>query len=53
MAAQSRSRVVFVGNLPFDVTEDMLTEVFSSVGPVVSFRYAASLDDSVLGVTLS
>mgnify|MGYP001571533623 CR=1 FL=1 len=29
-----------VGNLPFDYTEEQLVEVFSSVGPVVSFRYA-------------
>ncbi|KWU43379.1 hypothetical protein RHOSPDRAFT_12218, partial [Rhodotorula sp. JG-1b] len=27
-----------VGNLPFDLTEEQLVEVFSSVGPVVSFR---------------
>ncbi|KAK4051907.1 hypothetical protein OIV83_002612 [Microbotryomycetes sp. JL201] len=35
---QPRSNVIFVGNLPFDYTEEQLTEVFSSVGPVVSFR---------------
>lgn len=35
---QQRSRVVFVGNLPFDYTEEQLVEVFGSVGPVVSFR---------------
>ncbi|BGP54525.1 hypothetical protein JCM8202_001607 [Rhodotorula sphaerocarpa] len=35
---QTRSKVVFVGNLPFDFTEEQLIEVFSSVGPVVSFR---------------
>ncbi|KAK4699102.1 hypothetical protein P7C70_g7160, partial [Phenoliferia sp. Uapishka_3] len=37
-ASQQRSRVVFVGNLPFDYTEEQLVEVFSSVGPVVNFR---------------
>ncbi|BGP14706.1 hypothetical protein JCM10213v2_002657 [Rhodosporidiobolus nylandii] len=35
---QTRSKVVFVGNLPFDYTEEQLIEVFNSVGPVVSFR---------------
>ncbi|GAA5949744.1 hypothetical protein JCM21900_003279 [Sporobolomyces salmonicolor] len=35
---QTRSKVVFVGNLPFDYTEEQFIEVFSSVGPVVSFR---------------
>ncbi|ORY48422.1 hypothetical protein BCR35DRAFT_356183 [Leucosporidium creatinivorum] len=37
-APQQRSSVVFVGNLPFDYTEEQLVETFSSVGPVVSFR---------------
>ncbi|PRQ73068.1 hypothetical protein AAT19DRAFT_15821 [Rhodotorula toruloides] len=37
-APQSRSKVVFVGNLPFDYTEEQFIDVFSSVGPVVSFR---------------
>ncbi|KDQ13758.1 hypothetical protein BOTBODRAFT_33198 [Botryobasidium botryosum FD-172 SS1] len=32
------SRVVFVGNVPYDMTEEQLIEVFSSVGPVVGFR---------------
>ncbi|BGP46866.1 hypothetical protein JCM10450v2_002717 [Rhodotorula kratochvilovae] len=35
---QSRSKVLFVGNLPFDYTEEQFVEVFNSVGPVVSFR---------------
>ncbi|GAA5906714.1 hypothetical protein JCM8208_006364 [Rhodotorula glutinis] len=35
---QTRSKVVFVGNLPFDYTEEQFVEVFNSVGPVVSFR---------------
>ncbi|KAI8811188.1 hypothetical protein BJ742DRAFT_154399 [Cladochytrium replicatum] len=33
-----RTRVVFVGNIPYDLTEPQLTDIFSSVGPVVSFR---------------
>ena len=27
-----------VGNIPYEATEDQLREVFSEVGPVVSFR---------------
>jgi len=29
---------VFVGNIPYDATEDQLAEIFSKVGPVVEFR---------------
>ncbi|KAJ3036657.1 hypothetical protein HDV00_002481 [Rhizophlyctis rosea] len=32
------SRVVFVGNIPYDLTEPQLIEIFNEVGPVVSFR---------------
>lgn len=31
-------RSVFVGNIPFDLTEERLKEVFSEVGPVLSFK---------------
>jgi len=34
--AQTRS--IFVGNIPYDATEEQLKEVFKVVGPVVSFR---------------
>ncbi|KAJ3120891.1 Cleavage stimulation factor subunit 2 [Nowakowskiella sp. JEL0407] len=32
------SRVVFVGNIPYDVTEETLIEIFSEVGNIISFR---------------
>ncbi|KAJ3057311.1 hypothetical protein HK097_009264 [Rhizophlyctis rosea] len=32
------SRVVFVGNIPYDLTEPQLIDIFKEVGPVVSFR---------------
>eukprot|EP01118_Nematostelium_gracile_P017292 TRINITY_DN7340_c0_g1_i1.p1 TRINITY_DN7340_c0_g1~~TRINITY_DN7340_c0_g1_i1.p1 ORF type:complete len:245 (+),score=59.40 TRINITY_DN7340_c0_g1_i1:89-823(+) len=39
MSSQSRSaRCVFVGNIPYDATEEQLIEIFQTVGPVVSFR---------------
>ncbi|KAI9105937.1 hypothetical protein DFS34DRAFT_36885 [Phlyctochytrium arcticum] len=37
MASRS-SRVVFVGNIPYDLTEPQLIDIFKEVGPVVSFR---------------
>ncbi|KAI3975219.1 hypothetical protein MKX01_017538 [Papaver californicum] len=41
MAAASNSHqqsCVFVGNIPYDVTEEQLVEICEEVGPVVSFR---------------
>ncbi|KAF9211713.1 Cleavage stimulation factor subunit 2 [Podila verticillata] len=34
----SGSKIVFVGNIPYEQTEEQLIEIFSEVGPVVSFR---------------
>ncbi|PQQ04135.1 cleavage stimulating factor 64 [Prunus yedoensis var. nudiflora] len=36
--AASQHRCVFVGNIPFDATEEQLIEICQEVGPVVSFR---------------
>eukprot|EP01124_Arcella_intermedia_P003863 TRINITY_DN12173_c0_g1_i2.p1 TRINITY_DN12173_c0_g1~~TRINITY_DN12173_c0_g1_i2.p1 ORF type:complete len:318 (+),score=48.68 TRINITY_DN12173_c0_g1_i2:91-1044(+) len=36
-AARS-SRSVFVGNIPYDATEESLIEIFQEAGPVVNFR---------------
>ncbi|CAN1777077.1 Cleavage stimulating factor 64 [Linum perenne] len=38
MASSSQHRCVFVGNIPYDVTEEQLIEICREVGPVVSFR---------------
>ncbi|KAL6066038.1 cleavage stimulating factor 64 [Balamuthia mandrillaris] len=38
------ARCVFVGNIPYGATEEQLTEVFSGVGPVVSFRLVFDRD---------
>ncbi|CAN8235475.1 unnamed protein product [Cochlearia groenlandica] len=38
MASSSQRRCVFVGNIPYDVTEEQLREICGEVGPVVSFR---------------
>ncbi|KAI9331283.1 hypothetical protein DFJ73DRAFT_799860 [Zopfochytrium polystomum] len=38
------SRVVFVGNIPYDVTETQLTSIFEEVGPVVSFHLVFDKD---------
>jgi cleavage stimulation factor subunit 2 len=31
-------RSVFVGNIPYEATEEKLKEIFAEVGPVVSFK---------------
>ncbi|KAK6246523.1 RNA recognition motif domain - like 10 [Theobroma cacao] len=36
--ASSQHRCVFVGNIPYDATEEQLIEICRDVGPVVSFR---------------
>ena len=39
LTAQERAnRSVFVGNIPYEATEEKLKEIFTQVGPVVSFR---------------
>jgi cleavage stimulation factor subunit 2 len=36
--SQTNSRSVFVGNIPYEATEEQIQEIFAQVGPVVSFR---------------
>jgi len=44
-ASGTRSaRCVFVGNIPYDATEEQLIEIFQEVGPVVSFRLVFDRD---------
>ncbi|WCJ24894.1 cleavage stimulating factor 64 [Euphorbia peplus] len=38
MASSSQHRCVFVGNIPYDATEEQLIDICREVGPVVSFR---------------
>ncbi|GAK65875.1 RNA recognition domain-containing protein [Moesziomyces antarcticus] len=38
------SRVVFVGNIPYDMSEEQLTDVFREVGKVVGFRLVNDRD---------
>lgn len=40
---------VFVGNLPWDITEEMMREVFGAVGEVSSVRFAMNEDGSMRG----
>eukprot|EP00301_Raphidiophrys_heterophryoidea_P016322 c25884_g1_i1.p1 GENE.c25884_g1_i1~~c25884_g1_i1.p1 ORF type:complete len:336 (+),score=69.48 c25884_g1_i1:46-1053(+) len=37
-SATNPSRCIFVGNIPYEATEEELKSVFEEVGPVVSFR---------------
>ena len=38
MSKRGGSNVVFVGNIPYDISEEQLVKVFSEVGRVVDFR---------------
>ncbi|CCG83384.1 Uncharacterized RNA-binding protein C644.16 [Taphrina deformans PYCC 5710] len=37
--------VVFVGNIPYDYTEEQLTEIFKQIGPVKNFRLVFDKDN--------
>ena len=37
-AIDKSARSCFVGNIPYEATEEKLKEIFSSVGPVISFK---------------
>jgi cleavage stimulation factor subunit 2 len=39
-----KSRVIFIGNIPYDKTETQLIDIFSEVGTVVSFRLVFDRD---------
>ncbi|KAK5658831.1 hypothetical protein OQA88_1643 [Cercophora sp. LCS_1] len=38
MSNRQLSRVVFVGNIPYGLTEEQITEIFSAAGRVLNFR---------------
>lgn len=35
---KAMSKAVFVGNIPFEMTEEQIVDIFKEVGPVVNFR---------------
>lgn len=37
-AAEKSARSVFVGNIPYEATDEQLKDIFSQAGPVLSFR---------------
>ncbi|KAK9448724.1 uncharacterized protein V1518DRAFT_418030 [Limtongia smithiae] len=44
MADKSNSKVVFVGNVPYDQPEQQIIDVFQSVGPVANYRFVVDKD---------
>ena len=38
MVIDKSVRSVFVGNIPYEATEEKLKDIFAEVGPVVSFK---------------
>lgn len=38
MSNARHPRVIFIGNIPFEITEEQLIDIFKEVGPVQSFR---------------
>ncbi|KAK9382077.1 uncharacterized protein V2V93DRAFT_366386 [Kockiozyma suomiensis] len=39
MSDKAGGRVVFVGNIPYDQSEEQIMDVFQSVGPVANFKF--------------
>ncbi|KAI1376275.1 hinge domain of cleavage stimulation factor subunit 2-domain-containing protein [Hypoxylon crocopeplum] len=44
MSTKQPSRVVFVGNIPYGLTEEQITDIFSSAGKVLNFRLVYDRD---------
>ncbi|KAK3942725.1 hinge domain of cleavage stimulation factor subunit 2-domain-containing protein [Diplogelasinospora grovesii] len=44
MSSRPASRVVFVGNIPYGLTEEQITEIFSGAGRVLNFRLVYDRD---------
>ncbi|KAI9781842.1 MAG: hypothetical protein M1839_005634 [Geoglossum umbratile] len=44
MPPDKAGRIVFVGNIPYGLTEEQITDVFSSVGRVLNFRLVYDRD---------
>ncbi|KAI9767460.1 MAG: hypothetical protein M1840_005689 [Geoglossum simile] len=44
MPPDKAGRIVFVGNIPYGLTEEQITDVFSSVGRVINFRLVYDRD---------
>ncbi|KAL8816047.1 MAG: hypothetical protein Q9191_008390, partial [Dirinaria sp. TL-2023a] len=38
MASEKPGRVVFIGNIPYGLTEEQIVHILSSVGQVLNFR---------------
>lgn len=38
MSSKVPTRVVFIGNIPFDLSEEQLIDIFKEVGPITNFR---------------
>lgn len=41
---QGPGRVIYVGSIPYDQTEEQILDIFRSVGPVVNFRLVFDKD---------
>lgn len=44
MEPQGSGRVIYVGSIPFDQTEEQILDILRSVGPVVNFRLVFDKD---------
>lgn len=38
MSTKTPSKVVFVGNIPYDISEEQLKDIFRQIGPIHRFR---------------
>ena len=42
----NQSKIIYIGNLPLNITEDEIKDLFDKFGTIVSFRFAVSMPDS-------
>lgn len=48
MSSDNAGRIVFIGNIPYNLSEEQIISILSSVGVVVNFRLVFDQDSGEL-----